>query len=86
MRLMVCALLLTVVLAPAVGMAFDDLAVAGTHHSLRPSPARGWRTPPAAVDRPTLALTTGEFIRLDAPDAAPALPPLTRALFVPPRG
>jgi hypothetical protein len=86
MRLTICALLLAVILVPAVSVAFDDLSVAGAHHALRPQPARGWRTVPAAVDRPAPALPVGEFVRLDATDAATLLPSLVRALFVPPRG
>ena len=86
MRLMVCTLLLAVILVPAVGVAFDDLSVGGIHPALRPQLARGWRTVPAAVDRPTLALRISEFVRLDASDSAPIVPPLVRAHFVPPRG
>jgi cell division protein FtsN len=86
MRLMVVALLLAVILVPAVGVAFDDHSAAGPQHSLRPQPARGWRTVPAAVDRPAPVPRSSEFGRLDATDAAPTVVPLVRALFVPPRG
>jgi len=86
MRLMICTLLLAVILVPAVGVAFDDLSVPGTHHALRPESARGWRTVPATVDRPAPARRTGEFVGLIGSDAAPTVPALVRALFVPPRG
>jgi hypothetical protein len=87
-RLVACAIVLALVLVPLVGAASDDLSVAGTHHdtSVRHQPARGWRTVPAAVDRPEHDTRPTELERLDAAEPAPTLPPLARPLFVPPRG
>jgi hypothetical protein len=87
-RVVACAIVLALVLVPLVGVATDDLSVAGTHHdnSVRHQPARAWRTVPAAVDRPEHDTCTVVLARLDVPEPAPIPPPLARPLFVPPRG
>jgi hypothetical protein len=87
-RLVACAIVLALVLVPLVGVATDDLSVAGTHHdnSVRHQPTRGWRTVPAAVDRPEHDTCTTELARLDLAEPASTPPPLARPPFVPPRG
>jgi hypothetical protein len=84
------ALLLSLVLTPVLGLAADDLSAsaAGSHHEsgLRHQPSRGWRTVPAAVERPPQVPAAVPVATLDAPQPARTLPLPARAPFVPPRG
>jgi hypothetical protein len=82
--------LLTLVLAPMLGVAADDFSASsrGTHHEagLRSHPTRGWRTVPAAVDRPAYVPCAMPPAALDAPPPEPSLTLVVRTPFVPPRG
>ncbi len=89
-RAVACAVLLTLVLAPVLGVAADDLSASsrGTHREagLRSCPNQGWRTVPAAVDRPVYVPCAMPLTALDAPPPALSLRLVVRMLFVPPRG
>ena len=88
-RAVACAVLLTLVLAPVLGVADDDLSSSqGTHREagLRSHPTRGWRMVPAAVDRPAYVPCAMPLTVLDAPPPGPSLTLVVRTPFVPPRG
>jgi hypothetical protein len=87
-RVLVVAVLLSVVLGPALGVAADDLSASSgpRHHAgLRHQPARGWRTLPGLVEGPAyLPPVTGRQ-RLDLAEPACPFLLLIRTPFVPPR-
>jgi hypothetical protein len=88
-RAVACAVLLTLVLAPVLGVAADLSASSrGTHREagLRSYPTRGWRTVPAAVDQPVYVPCAMLRAALDASPPGLSLTLVVRPPFVPPRG
>jgi hypothetical protein len=89
-RFVVVAVLLSLVLGPALGVAAEDLsASAGTRHDagLRHQVTRGWRTMPGTVEPPPDVPRTIPRQALDEiREPACRLPLLVRTPFVPPRG
>ena len=88
-RAIVYAVLLVMVVVPALGVAGNDRSVShrGSHREagLRHQPPRPWQTVPAVVESPLRVPPAAPFAVLDAPEAVPALLLLVRTPFVPPR-
>jgi hypothetical protein len=89
-RLIAVAVLLSLVLGPALGVAADDLsASAGTRHhaGLRHQVTRGWRTTPGTVaPPPRVPRTAPRQALVEIREPCRRLPLLVRTPFVPPRG
>jgi hypothetical protein len=89
-RLIVVAVLLSLVLGPTLGVAADDLsASAGTRHhvGLRHQVTRGWRTMPGTVEPPSyVPRPAPRQARVEIREPCRRLPLLIRTPFVPPRG
>jgi hypothetical protein len=88
-RTLACLLLLLLALAPALGLAANDLSASAVgkhqHARLQHQPQRAWRTMPTTltVPPPTPVLTARA--RLIALDAPVAMPVVVHRPFVPPR-
>jgi hypothetical protein len=89
-RTIACLVLLTIVLAPLLGVAGDDFSGLGRgaprETGLRHQPLRPWRTIPGAVEPPTVIPRLALLAALEGSEPAHTLPMVVRTPFVPPRG